>query len=75
MNDKTDFSAIVDMLDRTAGLIPSSAPPDCAGDDRLHYLQFVADLNDLVRRARVLKVHLSRHGAPGTPYPAPTILG
>ena len=55
MNDKTDFDAIVDLLDHTAHLIPASAPPDWAGDYRLHYLQFVADFRDVVRRAHELQ--------------------
>lgn len=75
MNDKTSFSTIVDMLDRTAGLLPASAPMACAGDNRLHYLQFVADLNELVRRGRVLDTHLTEPGTVATPHPAPTVIG
>lgn len=75
MNDKTDFAAIVDMLARTAGLLPASAPMACAGDDRLHYLQFVSDLNELVRRGRVLNVHLSAPGAAATRRADPAIPG
>ena len=58
MNDKTDFDAIVDLLDHTADRIPASAPPDWAGDYRLHYLQFVADFREVVRRAHELRGRL-----------------
>ncbi len=78
MNAKTDFDAMVDLLDRTADLIPASAPPDWAGDLRLHYLQFVADFNALVRRARDLQGHLpvpAELHSPGPHTIVPTIIG
>lgn len=61
-----DLDRFLRQLDSAIASLRASAPADCVGEDRLHYLQFVTDVRELADRGECLRQRLATDSPPST---------